>query len=97
MGKRDYKRNVSLEGPAYLSNLKTKEPESFAAGLPGIASTLKHSLKEMGVLRSTNSLLKMNQKKGFDCPSCAWPDPDEEPSVGGGSDANLDDFLKGLP
>ncbi len=27
----------------------------------------------------------------------AWPDPDEEPSVGGGSDANLDDFLKGLP
>ncbi len=30
----------------------------------------------MGVERSFHTLLKMNQKDGFDCPSCAWPDPD---------------------
>ena len=24
------------------------------------------------------TLLKLNQKDGFDCPSCAWPDPDGE-------------------
>ncbi len=30
----------------------------------------------MGVKRSFETLLKLNQKDGFDCPSCAWPDPD---------------------
>ena len=30
----------------------------------------------MGVERSLATLLKLNQKNGFDCPSCAWPDPD---------------------
>ena len=30
----------------------------------------------MGVKRSFQTLLKVNQKDGFDCPSCAWPDPD---------------------
>ena len=36
----------------------------------------------MGVLRSLRTLLKMNQKEGFDCPRCAWPDP-EKPSAFG--------------
>ncbi len=31
----------------------------------------------MGVRRSLATLLKVNQKEGFDCPSCAWPDPDD--------------------
>jgi molybdopterin-dependent oxidoreductase alpha subunit len=82
MGKRNYKRNISLEGPVYLESLKLKEPKLFAAGLPGVVSTLKHSLKEMGVFRSTSTLLKINQKKGFDCPSCAWPDPENPSRVG---------------
>ena len=30
----------------------------------------------MGIVRSVQTLLKVNQKDGFDCPSCAWPDPD---------------------
>ncbi len=30
----------------------------------------------MGIKRSCQTLLKVNQKDGFDCPSCAWPDPD---------------------
>ena len=32
----------------------------------------------MGVKRSLKTLLTVNQKDGFDCPSCAWPDPDGE-------------------
>src|SRR3546814_9613401 len=31
-------------------------------------------------LRGTRALFKMNQFGGFDCPSCAWPDPDDERS-----------------
>ena len=36
----------------------------------------------MGVVRSMRTLLKMNQKEGFDCPSCAWPDPETPSSLG---------------
>ncbi|HEY7116249.1 MAG TPA: FdhF/YdeP family oxidoreductase, partial [Tepidisphaeraceae bacterium] len=47
-----------------------------AAGLYAIYETGHFGLKEMGVKRSFQTLLKINQKDGFDCPSCAWPDPD---------------------
>ncbi|MDX1315398.1 MAG: molybdopterin-dependent oxidoreductase, partial [Eudoraea sp.] len=77
-----YKRNISLEGPTHLSDLKIRETPSFAAGASGVLTTLKHSLKEMGVFRSTNALLHINQKNGFDCPSCAWPDPEKPSRVG---------------
>ena len=36
---------------------------------------------EAGLTRGTHGLLKMNQKDGFDCSSCAWPDPDDHRSV----------------
>jgi len=32
------------------------------------------------MVRGTQALLRANQKGGFDCPSCAWPDPDDERS-----------------
>jgi molybdopterin-dependent oxidoreductase alpha subunit len=47
-----------------------------AAGFGAIASTLKHAMHEVGVLRSASTLLKVNQARGFDCPGCAWPEPD---------------------
>ncbi len=34
----------------------------------------------MNIGRGLKGLLAMNQKLGFDCPSCAWPDPDDERS-----------------
>jgi molybdopterin-dependent oxidoreductase alpha subunit len=37
---------------------------------------MQYALEEMGPLRSLQTLLKMNHVDGFDCPSCAWPDPD---------------------
>ena len=52
-------------------------PKRSAVGLPGIAHTLQHALEEMGPRRSLQALLKLNQTDGFDCPSCAWPDPDK--------------------
>ena len=72
-------RNVSHRGPDEFSELKIKEPVRIAAGTEGVYHALKHSFKEMGVTRSIPALFKMNQKDGFDCPSCAWPDP-EHPS-----------------
>lgn len=31
----------------------------------------------MGVVRTARTLLKVNQKDGFDCPGCAWPEGDK--------------------
>jgi molybdopterin-dependent oxidoreductase alpha subunit len=49
-----------------------------AAGFYSIYETVKRGSGKMGVKRSLRTLLNVNQKDGFDCPSCAWPDPDGE-------------------
>src|SRR5437868_733635 len=55
---------------------KVGKPKKSAVGLPGIAHSMQYALTEMGARRSLQTLLKMNHTDGFDCPSCAWPDPD---------------------
>ncbi|MGW0532731.1 FdhF/YdeP family oxidoreductase [Streptomyces sp. NPDC003032] len=47
-----------------------------AAGLPAIGHTLKIAQRQMGVRRTALTLLRVNQKDGFDCPGCAWPEPE---------------------
>jgi molybdopterin-dependent oxidoreductase alpha subunit len=36
---------------------------------------MQYAVREMGVVRGTQTLHAMNQADGFDCPGCAWPDP----------------------
>jgi molybdopterin-dependent oxidoreductase alpha subunit len=52
------------------------EPKLAAAGLPAIGHTLRIAQQQMGVKRTMLTLLRVNQKDGFDCPGCAWPEPD---------------------
>jgi molybdopterin-dependent oxidoreductase alpha subunit len=47
-----------------------------AAGFASLYETARHGFGQMGVGRTLRTLTKLNQKDGFDCPSCAWPDPD---------------------
>ncbi|MEV7419992.1 FdhF/YdeP family oxidoreductase [Streptomyces sp. NPDC089919] len=49
-------------------------PKHAAAGIPAVAHTVKVAQAQMGVVRATRTLLKVNQKDGFDCPGCAWPE-----------------------
>ncbi|MBY8876646.1 FdhF/YdeP family oxidoreductase [Actinacidiphila acidipaludis] len=49
-------------------------PKQSAAGLPAIGHTMKVAGAQMGARRATLTLLKVNQKNGFDCPGCAWPE-----------------------
>ncbi|MFE2939744.1 FdhF/YdeP family oxidoreductase [Streptomyces sp. NPDC059255] len=51
-------------------------PKHAAAGLPAIGHTLRIAQQQMGVRRTAQTLLKVNQKNGFDCPGCAWPEGD---------------------
>ncbi|MGW4201943.1 FdhF/YdeP family oxidoreductase [Streptomyces sp. NPDC004726] len=52
-------------------------PPHAAAGLSAIGHTLKIAQRQMGVRRTARTLLKVNQKDGFDCPGCAWPEGDK--------------------
>ncbi|MFJ3923616.1 FdhF/YdeP family oxidoreductase [Streptomyces sp. NPDC090022] len=52
-------------------------PKHAAAGLPAIGHTLRIAQAQMGVARTARTLLKVNQKNGFDCPGCAWPEGDK--------------------
>ncbi|MEV5594314.1 FdhF/YdeP family oxidoreductase [Streptomyces sp. NPDC052496] len=51
-------------------------PEHYAVGLPAIGHALRVSQQQMGVRRTALTLLRVNQKDGFDCPGCAWPEPE---------------------
>jgi molybdopterin-dependent oxidoreductase alpha subunit len=38
---------------------------------------MRDAVEQMGVGRSARTLLRLNQKGGFDCPGCAWPEEDK--------------------
>ena len=64
------------EPPLEKDGAERSRRHETAAGLTSIYETARHGFGEMGVGRTFRTLLKLNQKDGFDCPSCAWPDPD---------------------
>lgn len=70
----------AAENPALFTGLKLGKPKTTAAGIPAVLVSAQHILHEAGALRGLKALLKLNQKDGFDCPSCAWPDPDDDRS-----------------
>src|SRR5258708_12373785 len=73
-------QNPSAENPAALPGPQPRKIKKDAAGIPAIVSSLRHVLSEAGLGRGMKALAHVNQKGGFDCPSCAWPDPDDERS-----------------
>ena len=73
-------RIPSAENPIKLLKLEVKPAKQWAAGVPAVLAALSDLKEEHILLRGMMALLKMNQKGGFDCPSCAWPDPDDERS-----------------
>jgi molybdopterin-dependent oxidoreductase alpha subunit len=53
-------------------------PKTTSVGFTGISELVRYSMAEMGPTRSLQTLLALNQVHGFDCPSCAWADPEPE-------------------
>lgn len=58
------------------SKLKVTPPPTVSAGIHAVTNALRHVFGKMGVVRGTRGMIKLNQKGGVDCQSCAWPDPD---------------------
>jgi molybdopterin-dependent oxidoreductase alpha subunit len=59
-------------------DLEVHPPKDHAAGVTAVRVSMQRSLSLMGASRTAKTLLKLNQADGFDCVSCAWPDPDPE-------------------
>ena len=57
-------------------NIQVSAPEKFAVGVEAVDKALVPSLEQLGVERTAEVSLTINHKKGFDCPSCAWANPD---------------------
>ncbi|MDB5030693.1 FdhF/YdeP family oxidoreductase [Mucilaginibacter sp.] len=70
----------AAENPEELLKLKLTEPKKWAAGMPAVYEAMKDVLEEAGPIRGMEALFHMNKKGGFDCSSCAWPDPDDDRS-----------------
>ncbi|MEM1320363.1 MAG: FdhF/YdeP family oxidoreductase [Bacteroidota bacterium] len=66
--------------PIVDENIRLTAPKQVAAGLPALLSSARHALGEMAFRTCTKTLFSLNQMQGFDCPGCAWPDPDDHRS-----------------
>ena len=71
-------RDVEHLTPVKDNPLLQSKPKNVAAGIPAVLSTMNHGLTRMGAIRSLSNLTRVNSFYGFDCPGCAWPDPDDE-------------------
>jgi len=50
--------------------------DGAAGGWGAVIACATQVISQKAPVRDTIALFKMNQVKGFDCPGCAWPDPD---------------------
>ncbi len=74
-------REISDTPPLESTPPAAKSPSKVAAGIPAILSTMKHGFSKAGVISSVSTLSRVNRFGGFDCPGCAWPDPDDHRTI----------------
>jgi molybdopterin-dependent oxidoreductase alpha subunit len=70
-------RGASAESPIESQRLIRESPALAAGGMASVTTALHHVVGQAGLVRGARVLLRMNQTSGFDCPGCAWPEPDD--------------------
>lgn len=78
MEKQDPKNELT---PEKFTGLKIGKLKKSAVGIPAVWSSVSQIYKYMSAGDAVKTMFKINQKGGFDCPGCAWPDPDDERSA----------------
>ncbi|MGG8498049.1 FdhF/YdeP family oxidoreductase [Tenacibaculum sp. TC6] len=71
-------KKIHAQPPEKLTGIQLIEVPDKAVGTKAIESALSHVISETGISNSFKLLKNLNQTYGFDCPGCAWPDPDEK-------------------
>lgn len=66
--------------PERFTGLRLGAIKGKAAGIKGVTTALGHAVKYMAPGQAVKTMFRLNQKGGFDCPGCAWPDPDDDRS-----------------
>ncbi|RVW04815.1 FdhF/YdeP family oxidoreductase [Rhodococcus spongiicola] len=56
------------------NELVVSHPKDSAAGVPAVLVSLDRAIEQMGIARTARTLIRLNQRHGFDCPGCAWPE-----------------------
>ena len=74
-------RDARAQPPEGPVPLQRQRPARTAGGLPAVVSSIRHAFGEAGAIHGTRLLLALNQFDGFDCPGCAWPEPDSHRST----------------
>ncbi len=72
--RRDVTRDIDATYDEH--SVVVRSPEHEAAGVRAVLVSLSRGLEQMGATRTAAALVRLNQRHGFDCPGCAWP---EEP------------------
>jgi molybdopterin-dependent oxidoreductase alpha subunit len=67
--------------PVELKHVKQRRRVKVAAGFKAISEVGEYGLRHSGLAPTVKTALTLNQTTGFDCQSCAWPNPDGERSI----------------
>ena len=60
--------------------LRQGEPKAYAGGIDSVISSISHVYSHSGIKKGKQLLQKLNQKNGFECSGCSWPNPDKRRS-----------------
>jgi molybdopterin-dependent oxidoreductase alpha subunit len=71
-------RGASAQSPIEPESLIRESPAVVAGGMAAVTTALAHVVGQVGWVRGARVLLRVNQTSGFDCPGCAWPEPDDQ-------------------
>ena len=74
------RKDVNAQPPIQIENLKIRKPKRVAAGIQGVTKSFKIGFAEAGISRTIKTMRTVNKFDGYDCPGCAWPDPDNHRS-----------------
>ncbi len=66
--------------PPEKENIKVSQPENYAAGIAALTAVAAQAKGEMTAKKCSTTFFAVNQMEGYDCPGCAWPDPDDHRS-----------------
>lgn len=67
---------IESQAPEETSGLRLIKPSQVATGFPAIVRSLESALSQESPATTARTWLRIDQEDGFDCPSCAWADPE---------------------
>ena len=71
----------NAQPPDDSANVVVVPASRAAGGASALAATLRYASAQTGLVRGARILVRTNQAAGFDCPGCAWPEPEHRDAV----------------